>query len=86
MRTCKLLLAPCVGILASMALLCGSASADDRRGSHVVLGQNAGTASYPATITTNGRGVWIDVHSRQTYGGQYSVPSSASASYVSYGT
>ena len=55
-------------------------------GSPVNVGENEGRTSYTATITTNGRGVWIGVRARQTYAGQYAVPSGSSVSYAAYGS
>lgn len=86
MKTITLLIAACLAMATSMTCFTGTALADDHRGTHVVLGQNAGTTSYSATITTGGRGVWINVHARLSYSGQYASPSGATIAYASYGS
>src|SRR5438270_296827 len=75
------------GVLLFACLLPGHVYADGPpHGSGVNVGENEGRTSYTATITTNGRGVWIGVHARQTYAGQYAVPSGSSVSYAAYGS
>lgn len=37
---------------------------------HIVVGENKEGASFSATITSNDRGVWIDVHGERTSSGQ----------------
>jgi hypothetical protein len=49
-------------------------------------GSNKEGTSYSATVTTNGRGVWIAVHSRQSYSGSYTVPGKVSNPSYGYGT
>ena len=86
MKSITPLIATCLTAMTVMACFTGTAWADDHRGTHVVLGQNAGSTSYSATITTSGRGVWINVHARQSYSGQYASPSGATTVYTSYGS
>lgn len=49
-------------------------------------GSNKEGTSYSATVTTNGRGVWIAVHSRQSYSGSYAVQGKVSNPSYGYGT
>jgi hypothetical protein len=49
-----------------MAVLCPPLfAADEDHGTNIVLGGTVGRTSYDATITTNQRGVWIQVQARQ---------------------
>lgn len=58
------------------------AFADGPPGSHYRLDGNKNGTSYSATITENGRGVWINVHAGRSYSGSYSIPGNGST--VSY--
>lgn len=59
------------GLMFSL-ILCPSvahAESDSRLG-HIVVGENKEGASFSATITTNDRGVWIEVHGERSSSGQ----------------
>jgi hypothetical protein len=60
---CWLMVSLSFVILASSA---SSVQASEDPGSSYTVGGNKGSTAYDATITTSQRGVWIEVHARQT--------------------
>lgn len=83
MTTLSRLLLAFIGILLLFGVCSSPALADGPPppGSPVVVGSNKGRTTYTATVTTNSRGVWIDVRaSRSSSGSSMSASNSSSAS------
>jgi len=55
-----------LSLLALASSASGAKASDEDPGSTYRVGGNKGSTAYDATITTNQRGVWIEVHARQT--------------------